>query len=364
MGEKPQALFKILVFFFIPTFSFSQIKEEIAKIETSSKLVLVGETHNINFNESFQLELIKHLKNTNGLRYIILEHSYAGAFLYNKFLETGDTSLVCQDFYFNSTVARRKFWKDLYDLNKSYSTKLKLIGVDHDLSFPFVKAVNIILSEIVYRDEFLKRIKLKTDQFLGELSDPEKTNLVLYQQIKTSFNSFFESHSKEYLQEIFDIYYSDLALIYHNQHQNDRDRNTNRKFYENLKGVIEEKKINTQEHSFLGIFGAAHCASNKRSFSNITYYSESVFNKNVSTIMMHYVEVFKEGNKYYENTGLDFISKKSAKRIKDIKMKNDNFKLIKSSTILSRPNKYDHHFKYAFYIKTSYLQSQDKSNCN
>jgi len=364
MKKRFNDVLKILVFFFISSHSNAQIKEEIKKIETSSTLVLIGETHNVHFNEQIQVALIEHLRNTNSLKYVILEHSYAGAFLYNKFLQTGDTSLICQDFYFNSTAAKRKFWRNLYEMNQVSHEKIFLLGVDHDRSFPFVKTLKLILSELIYQDENLVKIKSQTDQFLDELVDPEKTNLAQYQKIKTEFNSFFESHSKEDLKGIFGIYYSDLALIYQNQHQKDRDRNTNQKFYENLIRIIKEKNLNTEEHSFLGIFGAAHCASNRRSFSNITYFSKSIFYKDVSTIMMHYGEVQKDGVEYYENTGLDFINKRSAKKLEDLNIKNDNFKLIKASSLLSRTSNYDHHFKYALYIQNSHLELNDKYVCD
>jgi hypothetical protein len=274
----------------------AQIKNEIGRIVTSSKLVVLGEVHNYKANIEVKLALIHHLKKNNNLKYLILEHSHAGAMLYNKYLETGDTSLVCQDFYFNSTPSRRNFWKDLYEINRVAKEKLIVLGLDHDRSYPFIKTLHFILSDTQTNDKALTKVKADCKQFLETVSDPTKTDLELYSNIKNEFNKYFSSNEESHLKEVFGFHFIYISLIYSNQHSKDRGRKTNKKWVDNLYRIIDKKDLNIDEYSFFGMFGAAHCSSNKTSFSSIAFHSQGVFRQNVSTIMLHYVKNEKNGS--------------------------------------------------------------------
>ncbi|WP_375579514.1 hypothetical protein ABWH96_00115 [Marivirga tractuosa] len=354
----------LLLLFFISLPSLSQIKEEVRKIDISSKLVLVGERHNVKSNMVFQLSLIEHLVKTNNLKYIVLEHSYSGAFLYNKFLETGDTSLICNDFYFNSSKERRKFWNNLYEFNNSINGKLYLIGLDYDRSYPFVKTLNIILSEIGSDDVQLKSILEDTNLFLESINDPEKTDLELFKSIKNSFNHYFENHTQVFLQNSLGLYFTDLYLIYNNQHFSERDRNTNKNWAENMNSIIKEEKLNTTDSSFLGIFGSAHIAANKHSFANIYYHEEGgIFEKDVNTIIMHYSNIYENESISIENQGIESINKRLLKDLNPYIDRENNFGTIEVSKLNPKPRKNEKHFKYVFLVKNQFLAKKNKFIC-
>lgn len=359
---KKSFLLIILLFLSIP--SFSQMKDEVSKMNLSAKLVLVGEKHQVSNNENLYIDLIEHLEKNNKLKYIILEHSYAGAYIYNQFLETGDTSLICSDFYFNSHSEYRQFWKKLYECNTKLKQKIYVVGLDYDKSYPFVKTLNLIIGNLAKPDKELLRIFEKTDQFLNNLKNPEYPDYPLYLIINSAFNQYFNNKPEAYLRKSFGKYYGDVSLIYLNQHDTDRNSKTNQKWFENLHRIIIEKQLDIGEYSFLGLFGSAHIAANKKSFANICYYNDkSVFKDDVSTILMHYNSIFQGDSLITENQGIEVYKKSLLKTLRKYIDRDFNFTAIEVSALSPKSKKYNKHFKYVFLMKNQRQLEMSKLIC-
>lgn len=95
-----------------------------------SKFYLAAELHQSAANPLIQFALIKKLQAIAGLKYVILEMSHPAAFIFNQYLENGDST------YIQSKVSdfRHSYWllKNLYNLNSQLppAQRIRFLGVD------------------------------------------------------------------------------------------------------------------------------------------------------------------------------------------------------------------------------------------
>lgn len=98
-------------------------------------IFLNGETHGTGGTDKLKFDFVKYLNKKIGVNYILIERPFTYSELINKFLETGDISILNSHSYWefesNESV---KFLEKIYELNLSLpkDEKIKFIGIDID----------------------------------------------------------------------------------------------------------------------------------------------------------------------------------------------------------------------------------------
>ncbi|MFI5151126.1 MAG: hypothetical protein ACHQRM_15445 [Bacteroidia bacterium] len=125
-----------------PDSSFLPLPESVLK---TRKLFLLGENHGVAINPVLILKSIKYFYARAGMRYFIIEQSPSEAMLYNRYLRTGDESLVkeCWDFRYLEYI---DFWRNLYAFNKTKAEKerITVIGIDFECDITFARAIEVL----------------------------------------------------------------------------------------------------------------------------------------------------------------------------------------------------------------------------
>jgi hypothetical protein len=107
--------------------------------------ILYGETHTRYFEPLFKSQFIRHLNLEFGVRDIFMEIGYSAAFLFNRYLETGDTTFVTRPKLPYLLGEYKQMWSELYNYNKKLpdTLKLRIHGVDFE-NFDVFKALLLL----------------------------------------------------------------------------------------------------------------------------------------------------------------------------------------------------------------------------
>lgn len=353
----------LFVFFlWLTNYAKCQIEFSATFFPKDDKFFLIGETHQVSENKERDLKFIEYLAVNNHLKYIVIEHSYSAAILYNTFLKTGDESIICNDFYFHPNEESRAFWRKLYSMNRTFGYDFIIIGLDFERSYPMVKAINMILNRLEYLDEELEYINLKAEKFLQSI-DPENVDIEKYEDIKNSFNQYVNQKETDYQKNIFKEWYTDIQLIYSNQHDQERNRTTNRKMYNNLINILATKKYDLKGYSFLGIFGAAHVSSEKSSLANILNTDkDSPFRNYVNTTISHYLNLNYNKSAYW-NQGAEEIRQSIKKSLNKNSEELSNWQLFRVNDLISKKSKFEKHFANILIMKNQHKLLPVRANC-
>jgi hypothetical protein len=110
----------------------------------NNKAFVVGEFHGIYGTSEVKLALIKHVNRRYGVTDVFMEIGYSAAWLYNRYLATGDTSLFCAPLLvYAGKQPNRDFWRQLYVWNKALEHKITIHGIDFE-RMEFVKALKLL----------------------------------------------------------------------------------------------------------------------------------------------------------------------------------------------------------------------------
>lgn len=110
---------------------------------------LLGENHAIDKNADMKLNFIKFLYKNYGVRYIIDESGYCDTIMLNRFLQTGDTSIlekIIESFKrtFSYTKENYDFYIKLYEFNQSLPENEKIVIVGIDVQHNWKNGLNVI----------------------------------------------------------------------------------------------------------------------------------------------------------------------------------------------------------------------------
>lgn len=107
---------------------------------TGYKLILQAEggSHDLSIYTRLQLVWLKFLQQRLGLTHFVGESGPASAVLFNKYLDTGDSTLL---------LYRSSFWKALYQYNSTLppARRLHYTGLDFDYPRYYFKALKVLL---------------------------------------------------------------------------------------------------------------------------------------------------------------------------------------------------------------------------
>lgn len=206
-----------------------------------------GETHNAHFEPEWKFHFIRHLHDRYGIKDVIMEIGHAAAYLYNQYLQTGDTSLIkglvyTEAYYMN-------FWESLHQYNLTLPLHNRLII--HGVDFERPEAVKVLkllrVSSTVPAS--LQPIFAKMEQ--GEqLPDFSESFKDLWAQIRQEFTV-----QDAAVQELYLTHYSTVQKIIRNSCPvTARAVPRDMPMFANLSAVLRAGDIKR----FVGFFGHAH----------------------------------------------------------------------------------------------------------
>jgi hypothetical protein len=247
---------------------------------------LMAELHQVKANPYLQVEFIKYLNKKRNLQFIVLEMSHANAFLYNLYLENGDTAFLRWSAYDGRHSSL--YFSKLYDYNKTLppGKKLKFIGVDLIMSnsTTFRKAISQF-QKLSAANPAAGEINLLFEAILLESS---KTALERSRQkLKEIIFSDTALYSK-----LFANKFDDLKIILSNSGTDNGRRDD--EMFENFKRIIEIKKL-SPDNCFFGSFGNSHVQllNDKDTFrSFLEGFSFFKNNKKISIIGIQYYNCY------------------------------------------------------------------------
>ena len=105
----------------------------------------VGELHGVYGTIEIKLALIKYLNIHYGITDVFMETGFSTAYLYNRYLATGDTTLFTAPLLvYAMKQANRDFWKSLYRYNNTATHKITIHGMDFERN-DFLKALKMLM---------------------------------------------------------------------------------------------------------------------------------------------------------------------------------------------------------------------------
>ncbi|HAQ41143.1 MAG TPA: hypothetical protein DCM73_10140 [Clostridiales bacterium] len=112
---------------------------------------LVGEHHAIAKNYDIQLYMLKYLNKHQGVKYIISEIGYCDAQMINKYLESGDASILETIMgnlkgTFSYVKELKEFYEEVYEYNKTLKDGEKLTVIGIDLQHQTYTGIDYLLS--------------------------------------------------------------------------------------------------------------------------------------------------------------------------------------------------------------------------
>jgi|GEM_PF-5434664 len=109
---------------------------------SKNRLFLLGEVHGCSATPKLLLPMLKYLHREARVRHLVVEHGLATAYLFNRYLETGDEQFVRREweFGYNEYV---DLWRGLYAYNQTQpdSLKIDVIGIDFEVEYSFACAL-------------------------------------------------------------------------------------------------------------------------------------------------------------------------------------------------------------------------------
>lgn len=128
-----------------PNFAnYTHFNQDIGK----NKIIMIGEMHYMEANYTLQPDLLIHLNKHFGVRHLLIEFGLAEAYLYNRYLKTGNLSYLSQTFpginHFDKFFTGMK---KLYEYNLVVDYKKKIIV--HGLDFEREPGLSTSLHELL-----------------------------------------------------------------------------------------------------------------------------------------------------------------------------------------------------------------------
>ncbi len=232
-------------------------------IDTSYKFIFSSECHAVSCNYDLSFSIINYQLNFGPVN-LIIEYPFSFGIIYNKYLETGDSSILNTLCYSKEEI---EFWNRIYSLQKSLPSdrKVKVWGVDFELgntvnarSRSFPRALKILIENKKGNPPLL--LSRSIDSMIIDINNLDKI-----QSIK---NILKDSLEKE---DIIAYWGSDYNLYKTLISRDDHfKRNRNDKMYENFLSLYNDSLINNTHARFFAQFGYGHSSSDyKKSFASL-----------------------------------------------------------------------------------------------
>ncbi len=194
----------------------------------------VGEFHGIKGVPEVKLALIKYLNQTQGITDVFMEIGTSAAWLYNSYLETGDTSFISKPMLpYAQQQYYRDFWKALYSFDSGISKKLRIHGIDFEriefikvlrLLKPMEKTVSWAIKNTI---SFIDTVSLQNSPALYSEDFSEQNEI--YEKVRTEMQANRQEFEYYYAED-----FSVVAKMMFNENTYRNYDNRNRAMYHNL----------------------------------------------------------------------------------------------------------------------------------
>lgn len=220
---------------------------------------LLGENHAISKNTDIKLNFIKFLHKNYGVRYMIDESGYCDTIMLNRFLQTGDTSILEKKIEsFKHTFSYTKeiydFYIKLYEFNQTLPENEKIIMIGIDVQHNWKNGLNIIKLLIDKNKEMPDVVKSVFDTINTEELNHNEMKSVLDIVNKN------ESQFKQYFGDNYLDFYFGLRSIWQSmEFYVDDDFSLRERFiHENISDLYTMLDMD----KCFGMFGGAHTMLN------------------------------------------------------------------------------------------------------
>lgn len=219
------------------------------------KVLIFGECHTVFFEPGFKYRLIRQRSDSYGIHDVFMEIGHSAAYLFNRYLQTGDTTLLRQPalVYTWPTGNYRLFWDSLRVYNNSLPDAQKIVihGVDFERAEAF-KVLLLLRPEGKPVPASLQEGFRLLAQYAATAPDNpfDKEFLRQLEEIKNIFGK-----QEAALRDYYAAHYETAAAILHNNAPHTtRVPQRNQFMIEAMKQIITDQHIS----SFTGFFGNAH----------------------------------------------------------------------------------------------------------
>lgn len=222
-----------------------------------SDAIIVGEFHGVLGAYQIKLELIKKLNKEFNYTAIFMEIGKSAAYLYNLFLQTGDTTLLENPAMpYSIKKQEKQFWKYLYAYNQILpkDARLKIYGVDFE-RLEFLKVLKLLIPKEynINNSTFLKNLIADYDTLIKIIDDFKEFN-----KLFKSYKSYFNSNLNE-IRSIYGDNFHYIEDIFHNPASEEKFKDRNDAMYENTIAAVSQNNLK----KIIGFFGMNHTNSEK-----------------------------------------------------------------------------------------------------
>ena len=200
----------------------------------------VGEFHDDPNVPEIKLALIRHLNESNGVNAVFMEIGRSAADLYNRYLQTGDTSYITNPgLVYNNTAEGKLFWKALYEFNNTLQlhNKITIYGIDFE-RMEFLKALKMLAPGNRGKPNAIKQMLDYADTV-----QLQKVNSDTLTSIYFRYRNDLKKHKKQY-RDYFGNNIEMVRSILNNEATYLNYDNRNTKMYHNIATQLREHKIN------------------------------------------------------------------------------------------------------------------------
>ena len=228
-----------------------------------SDAIIVGELHGVLGTIEIKLELIKKLNSEFSYTAVFMEIGKSAAYIYNLFLQTGDTILLeSPAMPYSIKKQEKEFWKNLFNYNQSLpkNARLKIYGVDFE-RLEFLKVLKLLIPKEYNTNNstFTKKLVSDYDTLIKNIDDYKEFN-----RLFKYYKSFFSENSNE-IKLIYGDNFHYLEEIFQNPASQEIFNKRNEAMYENIIAAISQNNLK----KIIGFFGMNHTNSKKLIGNNI-----------------------------------------------------------------------------------------------
>lgn len=238
-----------------------------------------GEYHEVYGLSEIKYSLITFLNQNYGHQDIVMEIGFSAAFLYNKFLETGDTNFITspQLTYVNSK-SEMNFWLRLFQYNKSLPTEKKLIihGYDFERS-ELMKFLFLHLPDKEIPIELISTIVLIEDYKNTKFNSPSDFQII-HEEIKRDFDI-----QEELFKKYFDKDYAIIKQILNNEYGESSVIERNKTMF----SYLSKENYYISQKPFICFMGSSHTVKyDNNSFYNLVANDTSYKSKSTTISLL------------------------------------------------------------------------------
>ncbi|MCW3122860.1 MAG: hypothetical protein JWQ38_2352 [Flavipsychrobacter sp.] len=206
----------------------------------------VGEFHGVYGVSEVKLAIIKYAHEHNDVGDIFMEIGYSTTWLYNRYLQTGDTTLFTSPILtYAQKQVNRKFWKQLYEYNSQLKHKLVIHGMDFE-RMDFIKALKLLMPEGKEKPAEIRTMLCYIDTTIIKSTNAELRNKGHTGQL---LNTMYDSIRKDIVKQrnSYKSYYGknfdevERIMFNRNTFKNYAERNEG--MYTNVMKAVKEEKI-------------------------------------------------------------------------------------------------------------------------